>query len=51
MSSSEWNEDPFDAAELPGAVEHGILHTEAELAAQNRERAPHLDDFGIPFCD
>lgn len=51
MSSSEWNEDSFDPAELPGAVEHGILRAEAELATRDRVRALPLKDFEIPFRD
>lgn len=51
MSSSEWNEDPLDPAELPGAVEHGILRAEAELAARDRSRTLPLEDFEIPFQD
>lgn len=51
MSSSEWNEDRLDFAELPGAVEHGILRAEAELAARGWACAAHLDDFEIPFRD
>jgi hypothetical protein len=51
MPSSEWNEDRCDPAELPGAVEHGILRAEAELAAREWSRALPLEDFEIPFRD
>jgi len=51
MSSSEWNEDPLDPAEFPGAVEHGILRAEAELAARGRARALPFEDSEIPFRD